>query len=295
MAEGFITRRGGKGGVDVSDATALTTDVLSGKTFYAGDEDIKTGTIASKGAETFTPSTSNQTIASGQYLSGTQTILGDADLVAANIKDGVTIFGVEGTLVGPEFYLSFDGVDDYVEIPLDGVWGANELDDFTIEITMSINEPSNNELTSIMGSAESGGTSLFIRLQTDATYFLRDDSNDSFRVDFNFSLNEKIKYEFVYNNGSFDVYANDILVSSNITRDDNPNNFDDFFYPFIIGAWNLNNNIANFTELDLYDFKIYNGSTLFLHYDMSEGSGTTLVDKVGNNDGTIVGATWEQD
>jgi hypothetical protein len=100
MAEGFITRRVGVGGVDVSDATALTTDVLSGKTFYAGDENIKTGTIASKGAETFTPSTSNQTIASGQYLSGTQTILGDADLIAGNIKDGINIFGVTGNFTG---------------------------------------------------------------------------------------------------------------------------------------------------------------------------------------------------
>lgn len=96
MAEGFITRRGG--GVDVSDATATENDVLQGETFYSGNKDIKTGNIPSKSAETFTPGTTNQTIASGQYLSGTQTILGDADLLPENIKDGVTIFGVEGTI-----------------------------------------------------------------------------------------------------------------------------------------------------------------------------------------------------
>jgi hypothetical protein len=108
MAEGFITRRGGKGGVDVSDATALTTDVLSGKTFYASDEQIKTGTIPSKSAQTFTPGTTNQTIAAGQYLEGTQTILGDADLIPENIRQSTNIFGVTGTLI-PQPTLSATG------------------------------------------------------------------------------------------------------------------------------------------------------------------------------------------
>lgn len=49
-------------------------------------------------AQTITPTTSNQTIASGTYLTGTQTIAGDVDLVASNIKSGVTIFGVAGSL-----------------------------------------------------------------------------------------------------------------------------------------------------------------------------------------------------
>ncbi len=50
-----------------------------------------------KGATTYTPTTSNQTIASGTYLTGTQTIKGDSNLVAGNIKKGVSIFGVNGT------------------------------------------------------------------------------------------------------------------------------------------------------------------------------------------------------
>lgn len=53
---------------------------------------------ATKAATTYTPTTTNQTIASGTYLSGTQTIKGDANLVASNIKSGVSIFGVTGTL-----------------------------------------------------------------------------------------------------------------------------------------------------------------------------------------------------
>ena len=59
-----------------------------------------TASVTTKAAATITPSTSNQTIASGTYLTGTQTIAGDADLVAGNIKSGVNIFGVTGTYSG---------------------------------------------------------------------------------------------------------------------------------------------------------------------------------------------------
>lgn len=58
--------------------------------------------IATKGATTYTPTTSNQTIASGTYLSGVQTIKGDVNLKAENIKAGVSIFGVTGTHSGAE-------------------------------------------------------------------------------------------------------------------------------------------------------------------------------------------------
>ena len=57
-----------------------------------------TASVTTKGATTYTPGTSDQTIASGTYLTGAQTISGDADLVASNIKSGVTIFGVSGSL-----------------------------------------------------------------------------------------------------------------------------------------------------------------------------------------------------
>lgn len=55
---------------------------------------------ATKAATTYTPGTSNQTIAAGTYCSGAQTIKGDANLVAGNIKSGVSIFGVAGSYEG---------------------------------------------------------------------------------------------------------------------------------------------------------------------------------------------------
>ena len=116
-------------GVDTSDATAVAGDLLDGKTAYVNGSKV-VGTIASKEAQTYTPSSSEQVINAGQYLAGAQTIAavpteeksatpstaeqevvptagkflskvtvgGDANLVADNIKNGVSIFGVQGTL-----------------------------------------------------------------------------------------------------------------------------------------------------------------------------------------------------
>lgn len=50
-----------------------------------------------KAATTYTPTTSNQTIAAGTYCSGIQTIAGDSDLVSGNIRSGANIFGVAGS------------------------------------------------------------------------------------------------------------------------------------------------------------------------------------------------------
>lgn len=83
-------------GVDTSGATATASDIRVGKTAFVKGQ-LVTGTIPSQAAQTITPGTSAKTIASGKYLSGTQTIKGDPNLVADNILSGVTIFGVEGS------------------------------------------------------------------------------------------------------------------------------------------------------------------------------------------------------
>ena len=54
--------------------------------------------LTTQAAQTITPGTSNQTIAAGTYLTGAQTVLGDSRLLPANIKSGVSIFGVAGSL-----------------------------------------------------------------------------------------------------------------------------------------------------------------------------------------------------
>ena len=75
-------------------------DGLSQVTVNAVSKTYVGSGVTKKSAATYTPGTSDQSIASGQYLNGTQTIKGDSNLTAANIKSGVNIFGVTGTYAG---------------------------------------------------------------------------------------------------------------------------------------------------------------------------------------------------
>lgn len=77
--------------------TAAVGDVLTGKSFTSAAGLGATGTMPNNGAVTLTPTTSDQAIAAG-YHDGTGKCAGDADLVAGNIKSGVNLFGVTGTV-----------------------------------------------------------------------------------------------------------------------------------------------------------------------------------------------------
>lgn len=83
----------------VSVTPAVTAGYVSSGTATNSSVSL-TANVTTKGTATITPTTTNQTIASGTYLTGTQTISGDANLVAGNIKNGTTIFGVTGTYSG---------------------------------------------------------------------------------------------------------------------------------------------------------------------------------------------------
>jgi hypothetical protein len=89
----------GEGGA----GNAQPSDVLSGKTF-TNDSGEQVGTMPNHGAIIFTPGTSNQPIPAG-YHNGSGYVQGDPDLIASNIKSGVNIFGVTGTLI-PMFTLT---------------------------------------------------------------------------------------------------------------------------------------------------------------------------------------------
>lgn len=89
---------GGETVVDLTADTVSANKMLSGTTAHDKSGQKITGAIPTQAARTITPGTADQTIASGRYLAGAQTIKGDANLVPENIASGVSIFGVEGTL-----------------------------------------------------------------------------------------------------------------------------------------------------------------------------------------------------
>ena len=110
MQGGFVT--GGASGASLQSKTVSPSesaqtikadngyDGLSQVTVNAVSRTYVGSGVTKKSAATYTPGTSDQSIASGQYLNGTQTIKGDSNLTAGNIKSGVSIFGVSGTYAG---------------------------------------------------------------------------------------------------------------------------------------------------------------------------------------------------
>jgi hypothetical protein len=81
-----------------NDATAISTDILSGKTAYNNGQMVS-GTIQTySGITSVSPSNSIQTLSTtGKYMSSNITIAAVSNLTASNIKAGTTIGGVTGT------------------------------------------------------------------------------------------------------------------------------------------------------------------------------------------------------
>lgn len=92
--------------VDSSDCTAVVAEVLATKTFAKGGS-VLTGTMPNRGAVTGTISAkaTPYTIPQG-YHDGSGTVGLDStsatNLIANNIRQGVTILGVEGEMTGTE-------------------------------------------------------------------------------------------------------------------------------------------------------------------------------------------------
>lgn len=88
--------------ITVSSAGLITAKSTQSAGYVSPGTKSATKQLTTQGAQTITPGTSNKTIASGRYLTGTQTIKGDANLIPANIKKGVSIFGVAGSNEGED-------------------------------------------------------------------------------------------------------------------------------------------------------------------------------------------------
>ena len=103
----------GSNTLTLSKTVSVTPNVTAGyvSSGTAGNSSVSlTASVTTKAAATITPGTTNQEIASGTYLTGKQTISGDANLVAANIVSGKSIFGVSGSAQIPSITQDQNGV-----------------------------------------------------------------------------------------------------------------------------------------------------------------------------------------
>lgn len=92
--------------VNSEDATVAVAEILTGKTAYARGSKI-TGTMPNNGAVTKTISTKTQEVSIAQgYHDGSGKVsissTEQAKIISTNIRDGVTILGVTGTMSGTE-------------------------------------------------------------------------------------------------------------------------------------------------------------------------------------------------
>ena len=91
---------------DTSDATAVAAEILTAKTAYVNGNKV-TGTMPNRGAVTGTISTKAQeyTIQQGYHDGSGKVSIAAAEqakIIATNIRQGITILGVEGTMSGTE-------------------------------------------------------------------------------------------------------------------------------------------------------------------------------------------------
>lgn len=141
---------------DTSDDTAAVGEILSGKTAHARGA-LLTGTMPNNGAQMGSIDTKEQevTIAQGYHDgSGKVSISADeqAKLIPNNIREGITILGIEGTMSGSEGVVAqarsvTPKFTQQVISPEDGYTHLSQVTVYPITVTYSDNSAGGKTVT----------------------------------------------------------------------------------------------------------------------------------------------------
>ena len=127
--------------ISVNSSGLITASATQSAGYVAAGTKSATKQLTTQGAQTITPGTSDKTIASGRYLTGTQTIKGDVNLKATNIVKGISIFGVTGTHEGgedvstetAEYTAQLDELEEVIDsLPEAGSGGSSAVETCTV-------------------------------------------------------------------------------------------------------------------------------------------------------------------
>ena len=128
--------------ISISSSGLITAKATQPAGYTSGGTPTKTYQLSTQGSKTITPTTADQTaIAKNRYSTGAVTVKGDANLIPANIKEGVKIFNVTGTYSGETQTLPFEG-----ELTLNVIGGRD-----TIELKSRSRVPLAANLNASMG------------------------------------------------------------------------------------------------------------------------------------------------
>lgn len=143
--------------ISVSSSGLITANAAQDAGHVAAGTKSATKQLTTQAGKTVTPTTNRQTaVSSGRYTTGAVYVAGDANLVAGNIKSGVSIFGVTGNCKTSPRILTI--TTDMV------VTGSNGIDIYTglkncilVSIAARIGFYSKNEY-SVMGPYTNSGS-----------------------------------------------------------------------------------------------------------------------------------------
>jgi len=209
--------------------------------------------------------------------------------------------------IQPEIYnktnyaLSFDGVDDYVDIPASADF---ELNNITIEGKVNLNTYNSRIDILFRVEGQNGWIYELVNYGGGINFFINDGTNSYQCIGSKPALDKTVHWAGTYDGNELKVYLDGNLEATlsytggvnisvaNVFIAKTAN----FYTDAIIDEVRVWNTARTQQEIQENMNKELTGSEtgLVAYYKINEGSGSTLTDSAGNNDGEIIGATWQE-